>query len=154
VGYYILQHCECRLVPDVLDVPDVWPDGMGGRRGGRGRGGWLDGKGRARRGRWEGWPDGGGGGGGVPDGMEGGVPDGDLWKPDGMGGCPNGKDVRTKGKGETGSLDHVRMRYIGSCGASSCSSSVESFVLSSLSCSGNPLCRYKTSFPMTILLVH
>jgi hypothetical protein len=80
-----------------------------------------------------------------------------LWRPDGMEGCPNGKDVgegvRTKGKGETGSLDHVRMRYVGSSGASSRSSSLESSVLSSSSCSGNPLCRCRTSFLMTILLV-
>jgi hypothetical protein len=35
---------------------------------------------------------GGGGGGGCPT-RWGGVPDGDLWGPDGMGGCPNGKDI-------------------------------------------------------------
>jgi hypothetical protein len=64
-----------------------------------------------------------------------------------------GEGVRTKGKGETGSLDHVRMCYVGSCGASSRSSSVELYVLSSSSCSSNPLHRYKTSFLMTILLV-
>jgi hypothetical protein len=62
-----------------------------------------------------------------------------------------GEGVLTKGKGETSSLDHVRMRYVGSSGASSPSSSVESSVLSS--CSGNPLRRCKTSFLMTILLV-
>jgi hypothetical protein len=61
--------------------------------------------------------------------------------------------IRTKGKGETGSLDHVRMRYVGSSGASSRSSSLESFVLNSSSCSGNPLRRCKTSFLMTTLLV-
>jgi hypothetical protein len=64
-----------------------------------------------------------------------------------------GEGVRTKGKGETGSLDHVRMQYVGSSGASSCSSSVELSVLSSSSCSGNPLRRCRTSFLMTILLV-
>jgi hypothetical protein len=64
-----------------------------------------------------------------------------------------GEGVRSKGKGETGSLDHVRMRYVGSFGASSRSSLVESSVLNSSSCSGNPLRRYKTSFLMTILLV-
>jgi hypothetical protein len=63
-----------------------------------------------------------------------------------------GEGVQTKGKRKTGNLDHVRMRYVGSCGASSCSSSVESSVLSSSSCSGNPLYRCKTSFLMTILL--
>jgi hypothetical protein len=36
------------------------------------------------------------GGGGRWDGGE--VLDGDLWGPDGMGGCPNGKDARD-GKG-------------------------------------------------------
>jgi hypothetical protein len=77
-----------------------------------------------------------------------------------MGGCPNGKDagdgregVRTKGKGETSSLDHVRMRYVGSSGTSSRSSSLESSVLSLSSCSGNPLRRCKTLFLMTILLI-
>jgi hypothetical protein len=48
VGKHILQHCECRLVPD---VPNVWPDGMGGRTRRSGGGvaegmWWLDGKGR------------------------------------------------------------------------------------------------------------
>jgi hypothetical protein len=61
--------------------------------------------------------------------------------------------VRTKGKDETGSLIHVRMRYVGSSGASTCSSSLESSVLSSSSYSGNLLSRCKTSFLMTILLV-
>jgi hypothetical protein len=79
-----------------------------------------------------------------------------------MGGCLNGKDVgmvgegvrtKGKGKGKTSSLDHVRMRYIGSSGASSRSSSMESSDQSSSSCSGNPLRRCKTSFLMTILLV-
>jgi hypothetical protein len=64
-----------------------------------------------------------------------------------------GEGVQTKGKGETGSLDHVGMRYVGSSGASSHSSSVESFVLSSSSCSSNLLRRYKTLFLMTILLL-
>jgi hypothetical protein len=51
-----------------------------------------EGEGRARRGRQEGpngkggWPD--RGRGGLPDGM-----DGDLWGPDRIGRCPNGKDV-------------------------------------------------------------
>jgi hypothetical protein len=159
--------------------PDVWRDKMGGGRGGRegcggqtGRGG----EGRARRGRREG-PDGAGGGGAdgkgvwrdgigaLSDGR--GVPDRrGVAQRDGME-CRMGwkgvrtgrmqgtvrEGVRTKGKGETGSLDHVRMRYVGSFGASSCSSSLESFVLSSSSCSGNPLRRCKTLFLMTILLV-
>jgi hypothetical protein len=64
-----------------------------------------------------------------------------------------GEGVQTKGKGETGSLDHIRMRYVGSCGTSSRSSLVELYVLSSSSYSGNPLRRCKTSFLMTILLV-
>jgi hypothetical protein len=136
---------------------------------------WLDGKGRGGqdgvdgRGQTGGWPDGKGtwpdmcvwgrSEGGCQTGW-GGVLDGDLWGPDGMGGCSNGKDagdgrggVRTKGKGETGSLDHVRMRYVGSSGASSRSSSLELSVLSSSSCLGNPLRRCKTSFLMTILFV-
>jgi hypothetical protein len=94
--------------------PDGWQDEMGGRTGRSGGMWWLDGKGRggegrarrgggggggrrvwevARRGgdaRREGLPD--EGGGGCPTGWEG-VPDGDLWGPDGMGGCPNGKDA-------------------------------------------------------------
>jgi hypothetical protein len=61
--------------------------------------------------------------------------------------------VRTKEKGTTSSLDHVHMRYVGSSGASSRSSSVELSVLSSSSCSGNLLRKCKTSFLMTILLV-
>jgi hypothetical protein len=64
-----------------------------------------------------------------------------------------GEGVRTKRKGEIGSLDHVRMRYVGSSGASSRSSSLESSVLSSSSCSGNLLRRCRTSFLMTILFV-
>jgi hypothetical protein len=116
------------------------------RDGGQtGRGG----EGRARRGRHEG-PDGGGGAGGET--VKGGINRG-RGVPEGEGGG-GWEGVRTKGKGETGSLDHVHMRYVGSSGASSPSSSVESSVLSSSSYSGNPLCRCKTSFLMTILLVH
>jgi hypothetical protein len=46
VGKYILQHCECRLVPD---VPDVWPDGKGrgGQDGADERDGQTGGKGPA-----------------------------------------------------------------------------------------------------------
>jgi hypothetical protein len=89
-----------------------------------------EGEGRARRGRREGWPDGGGdgrrdwevakregggqtgsgrcqtggGGGGCLTGW-GGVSDGDLWGLDGIEGCPNGKDAgdgrgRCPNKGE------------------------------------------------------
>jgi hypothetical protein len=100
-----------------------WPDRKGGCQP---RGGWvLGGRGGAR---WAGRCQMGGDGGG--------------WE-----------GVQTKGKGEIGSLDHVRMCYVGSSGASSPSSSVESSVLSSSSCSGNLLRRCKTSFLMTILLV-
>jgi hypothetical protein len=77
VGKYILQHCKCRLV---LDVLDVWRDGMGGRM--RRSGEWPKGCGgqTGRGGEGKTRPTGGGGG---PDGM-GGVPDRDLWGPDRM----------------------------------------------------------------------
>jgi hypothetical protein len=109
-----------------------------------------EGEGRARRGRREG-PDGGGGGEcrtricGSRTGWEGVR----IRRTQGT----VGEGVRTKEKGETGSLDHVHMRSVGSSGASSRSSSLESSILSSSSCSGNLLHRCKTSFLMTILLV-
>jgi hypothetical protein len=168
-----------RRWPDVWR--DGMGGGWGGREGCGGQTG-RGGEGRARRGRWEG-PDGGENGGGqtgkwggqtggdVPDGAGGGE---GVARRDG-GECRTGicggqtgwegvrtgrtqgtarEGVRTKGKDETGSLDHVCMQYVGSFGASSRSSSVESSVLSSSSCSGNPLRRCKTSFLMTMLLVH
>jgi hypothetical protein len=66
VGKYILHHCECRLVLDVRDGME----GQTGRSGGEGGDGQTErdgvarqkGEGKARRGRHEGWPDGGGDG--------------------------------------------------------------------------------------------
>jgi hypothetical protein len=118
-----------------------------------------EGERRARRGRREGLDRGGEGGGARWDGREcrTGICGGRTGWEDVRMGRTQGtarEGARTKGKGEIGSLDHVRMRYVGSFGASSCSSSVESSVLSSSSCSGNPLRRCKTSFLMIILLVH
>jgi hypothetical protein len=70
------------------------PTGRVARRGGGGGGvrqmgfgGCPLGRGVARRDRDVARP------GGCPMGWEG-VPDGDLWGLDGMGGCPNGKDAR------------------------------------------------------------
>jgi hypothetical protein len=151
--------------------PDVWRDGMGGRTGRLGGMWWPDGKvrgGEGRGGEGKTGPMGGGWAGGGLARRERGVARrdrgvarrGGVARQDGMecrtgicGGRTGWKGVRTKGKGETGSLDHVCMRYVGSCGASSRSSSVESSVLSSSSCSGNPLRRCRTSFLMTILLI-
>ena len=102
------------------------------------------------------WPDGKGGDGDIarpPGGCGGarqdGVSGGRGWE-----GVRRAREaVRTKGKGEIGSLDHLPMRYVGSSGASSLSSSLESSVLRSSSSSGDPLRRCKTLFLMTILLV-